>query len=84
MEDRAIPMMVNGDSGHGNVLDVERTVEGFARAGAAGVTIEDQRAPRRCGHRAGKSVVEREEASDRIRVAVPVYPLAALSAANSC
>ena len=74
MENRAIPMMVDGDSGHGKVLDVERTVEGFARAGAAGVTIEDQRAPRRCGHRAGKSVVDREEASDRIRFAAPRTP----------
>jgi 2-methylisocitrate lyase-like PEP mutase family enzyme len=47
-----------------------RTVEGFARAGCAGVMIEDQVAPKRCGHTQGKSVVDREEAFDRIRAAV--------------
>ncbi len=45
-----IPMMVDGDTGYGNPLNVERTVEGFARAGCAGVMIEDQVAPKRCGH----------------------------------
>ena len=70
MKGTSLPMMVDGDTGHGNVLNVERTVEGFARAGAAGVMIEDQRAPKRCGHTEGKSVVDREEALDRIRAAV--------------
>lgn len=65
-----IPMMVDGDTGYGNPMNVERTVEGFARAGCAGVMIEDQIAPKRCGHTAGKAVVDREEACDRIRAAV--------------
>jgi len=65
-----IPMMADGDTGHGNPMNVERTVEGFARAGCAGVMIEDQVAPKRCGHTAGKAVVDREEAFDRIRAAV--------------
>ncbi len=54
-----IPMMVDGDTGYGNAMNVMRTVEGFARAGCAGVMIEDQVAPKRCGHTQGKSVVDR-------------------------
>ncbi len=65
-----IPMMADGDTGYGNPMNVERTVEGFARAGCAGVMIEDQLAPKRCGHTAGKAVVDREDAYDRIRAAV--------------
>lgn len=70
MEPIAIPMMVDGDTGHGNVMNVERTVDGFARAGCAGVMIEDQVAPKRCGHTEGKAVVDREEAYDRVRAAL--------------
>ncbi|RVT82324.1 isocitrate lyase/PEP mutase family protein [Rhodobacteraceae bacterium CCMM004] len=65
-----IPMMADGDTGHGNAMNVARTVEGFARAGCAGVMIEDQVAPKRCGHTEGKSVVGRDEALDRVRAAV--------------
>lgn len=70
MEAIDIPMMVDGDTGYGNAMNVMRTVEGFARAGCAGVMIEDQVAPKRCGHTVGKAVVDREEAFDRIRAAV--------------
>ncbi len=70
MEGISVPMMVDGDTGYGNPMNVERTVEGFARAGCAGVMIEDQLSPKRCGHTARKAVVDREEASDRIRAAV--------------
>ncbi|MEM9708837.1 MAG: isocitrate lyase/PEP mutase family protein [Pseudomonadota bacterium] len=66
----SIPMIADGDTGYGNPMNVERTVEGFARSGAAGVMIEDQVAPKRCGHTKGKEVVGREEAEDRIRAAV--------------
>ena len=69
MEGISIPMMVDGDTGYGNPMNVERTVEGFARAGCAGVMIEDQLSPKRCGHTARKAVVDREEAFDRIRAA---------------
>ena len=65
-----IPMMVDGDTGYGNPMNVMRSVEGFARAGCAGVMIEDQVAPKRCGHVAGKAVVDCEEAFDRIRAAI--------------
>jgi 2-methylisocitrate lyase-like PEP mutase family enzyme len=51
-------------------MNVKRTVDGYARAGFACVMIEDQLAPKRCGHTRGKAVVSREEAYDRIRAAV--------------
>ena len=65
-----IPIIGDGDTGYGNALNVKRTVRGFAQAGFAAVMIEDQVAPKRCGHVAGKAVVDREEAFQRIRAAV--------------
>jgi 2-methylisocitrate lyase-like PEP mutase family enzyme len=64
-----VPVIGDGDTGYGNALNVERTVKGYAQAGAACVMIEDQLAPKRCGHTKGKLVVERSEALDRIRAA---------------
>jgi 2-methylisocitrate lyase-like PEP mutase family enzyme len=69
-EGLTIPLIADGDTGYGNAMNVRRTVTGLARAGAAAVMIEDQRAPKRCGHTPGKEVVERAEAFDRIRAAV--------------
>lgn len=66
----AIPMIVDGDTGYGNAMNVRRTTAGFVRAGCAGVLIEDQVAPKRCGHTPGKEVVGRDEAFDRIKAAV--------------
>ncbi|MEZ5715995.1 MAG: isocitrate lyase/PEP mutase family protein [Paracoccaceae bacterium] len=66
----SIPLIGDGDTGYGNAMNVRRTVEGFARAGCAAVMIEDQLAPKRCGHTPGKAVVGRDEAFDRIRAAV--------------
>jgi 2-methylisocitrate lyase-like PEP mutase family enzyme len=65
-----IPVIGDGDTGHGNALNVKRTVRGYALAGFAAVMIEDQRAPKRCGHTAGKEVVGRAEAVTRIRAAI--------------
>ena len=65
-----IPVIGDGDTGYGNVLNVKRTVAGYAAAGFAAVMIEDQVAPKRCGHTRGKRVVERGEAQSRIRAAV--------------
>ncbi|MEM1363385.1 MAG: isocitrate lyase/PEP mutase family protein [Pseudomonadota bacterium] len=65
-----IPLIGDGDTGYGNAMNVRRTVTGFARAGCAAVMIEDQVAPKRCGHTPGKEVVGRDEAYDRIRAAV--------------
>ena len=66
----SIPVIADGDTGYGNAMNVRRTVEGFAKAGCAGVLIEDQLAPKRCGHTPGKDVVGRDEAFDRIKAAV--------------
>ncbi len=66
----SIPVIGDGDTGYGNAMNVRRTVRGFAAAGFASVMIEDQLAPKRCGHTRGKQVVSRAEAEDRVRAAV--------------
>jgi 2-methylisocitrate lyase-like PEP mutase family enzyme len=65
-----VPLIGDGDTGYGNALNVQRTVVEYARAGAAGVMIEDQVSPKKCGHTRGKQVVSREEARMKIRAAV--------------
>jgi 2-methylisocitrate lyase-like PEP mutase family enzyme len=65
----SIPVIGDGDTGYGNPMNVRRTVAGYARAGFACVMIEDQLAPKRCGHTRGKQVVAREEALLRVRAA---------------
>jgi 2-methylisocitrate lyase-like PEP mutase family enzyme len=66
----SIPVLGDGDTGFGNPMNVQRTVQGYHRAGFACVMIEDQQMPKRCGHTAGKQVVDRQEALARIRAAV--------------
>ena len=66
----SIPVIGDGDTGHGNPVNVRRTVEQFGLAGFAAVMIEDQVAPKRCGHTGVKEVVSRAEALTRIRAAV--------------
>jgi 2-methylisocitrate lyase-like PEP mutase family enzyme len=65
-----IPVVGDGDTGFGNAINVKRTVGGYAAAGFACVMIEDQLAPKRCGHTQGKQVVSRSEACQRIQAAV--------------
>lgn len=66
----SIPVFGDGDTGYGNALNVKRTVRGYAAAGFAGIMIEDQAAPKRCGHTRGKQVVGRDEALTRLRAAL--------------
>jgi 2-methylisocitrate lyase-like PEP mutase family enzyme len=66
----AIPVIGDGDTCYGNALNVRRTVAQYAKAGFAGVMIEDQISPKRCGHVKGKEVVGRKEALTRVRAAV--------------
>jgi 2-methylisocitrate lyase-like PEP mutase family enzyme len=66
----SIPVIGDGDTGYGNALNVKRTVKGYAQAGFACAMIEDQVAPKRCGHTRGKLVVSRDEALGRVRAAV--------------
>lgn len=65
-----IPVFADGDTGHGNVTNVVRTVQLFERAGAAGLFIEDQVSPKRCGHTAGKQVIPAEEMAAKMKAAV--------------
>jgi len=68
----SIPVLGDGDTGHGNALNVRRTVRQFARAGFAAVMIEDQVSPKRCGHTGVREVICRDEARMRIQAAVDV------------
>lgn len=65
-----IPVIGDGDTGYGNALNVRRTVGGYAQAGFAAVMIEDQLAPKRCGHTEGKQVVARDDALTRLKAAI--------------
>ena len=64
------PVIVDADTGFGNALNVQRTVRGFERAGAAMVQIEDQGFPKRCGHLDGKTVVPAAEMVGKLRAAL--------------
>lgn len=64
-----IPVIGDADTGYGNAMNVKRTIAGYASAGFACAMIEDQQAPKRCGHTRGKSVVGRGEALARVRAA---------------
>ena len=66
----ALPLLVDADTGFGNPVNMVRTVKVLERAGAAGLQIEDQVFPKKCGHFAGKQVVPIEEMLARVRAAV--------------
>jgi 2-methylisocitrate lyase-like PEP mutase family enzyme len=65
-----LPVIVDGDTGFGNALNVKRTVHGFERAGAAMIQLEDQTFPKRCGHLDGKSVIPADEMCGKLRAAL--------------
>lgn len=65
-----VPVIVDGDTGYGSVPNVIRTVREFERAGAAGMLIEDQVFPKRCGHFAGKQVIPVEEMETKLKAAL--------------
>ena len=65
-----LPLLVDADTGWGHGLMIGRAVREIARAGAAGVHIEDQVAAKRCGHRPGKALVSTQEMVDRIKAAL--------------
>ena len=66
----SIPLLADGDTGYGNVVNVHFVVRAFERAGAAGVMLEDQVWPKRCGHLAGKQVIDADEMIAKVRAAV--------------
>lgn len=63
------PMICDGDTGYGGLLNVKHTVEGYERAGAAAIQIEDQEFPKKCGHTPGRTVIPREDMVQKIKVA---------------
>lgn len=65
-----IPVIADADTGYGNPLNVIRTVGAFETAGVAGIHIEDQVAPKKCGHMEGKLVISAEEMAQKVRAAV--------------
>lgn len=65
-----IPIISDADTGFGEALSVERTVQLYEAAGLAGLHLEDQDLPKRCGHLSGKSLVSREAMAAKIRAAV--------------
>jgi len=67
-----LPLIADSDNGYGNALNTMRTVKDYIRAGVAGIHIEDQVIPKRCGHLKGKMVVSLEEMVGKIRAAKKV------------
>lgn len=64
-----VPVIVDADTGYGNALNVQRTVRELLDAGAAGIFLEDQLWPKKCGHMRGKKVIPAEEHANKIRAA---------------
>jgi len=65
-----IPVIADADNGYGNAVNVFRTVRAFEQAGIAGIHIEDQVWPKRCGHMTGKRLIPKEEMVQKIRAAL--------------
>lgn len=63
------PLIADGDTGYGGLLNVERTVRGYEAAGAAAIQLEDQEFPKKCGHTPGRRVIPLEDAVAKLRVA---------------
>ena len=66
----SIPVISDADTGYGNAVNVMRTVREFEQAGVAGIHLEDQELPKRCGHLSGKRIVPKEEMVGKIKAAV--------------
>lgn len=65
-----LPVIADGDTGHGEALNTVRTVVEFERAGLAGLHLEDQTSPKRCGHLDGKTLITPQQMAQKIRAAV--------------
>jgi carboxyvinyl-carboxyphosphonate phosphorylmutase len=65
-----VPLIADADTGYGNPINVRRTIREYERAGVAGLHIEDQVWPKKCGHMEGKQVIPMEEMVEKIRAAV--------------
>ena len=65
-----LPVLVDGDTGYGDVKNVAHTIEGYEAMGASAIFLEDQVAPKRCGHMAGKDVIPADQMVAKIKAAV--------------
>jgi 2-methylisocitrate lyase-like PEP mutase family enzyme len=70
----SVPFIADGDTGYGGLLNVDRTVRGYAAAGASGIQLEDQEFPKKCGHTEFRRVIPADDAVAKIRVAVDARP----------
>ncbi|HEY1378940.1 MAG TPA: isocitrate lyase/PEP mutase family protein [Gemmataceae bacterium] len=70
LESTALPVLVDGDDGYGDVKNVTRVVRGYEAMGVGALFLEDQKAPKRCGHMTGKKVIPVEAMEAKIRAAV--------------
>jgi len=66
----SLPVLVDGDDGYGDVKNVTRTIQSYEDIGASAIFIEDQKSPKRCGHMAGKDVIDAEMMVTKIKAAV--------------
>ncbi|MGZ5099104.1 MAG: isocitrate lyase/PEP mutase family protein [Usitatibacter sp.] len=66
----AAPLIADGDTGYGGLLNVRHTVRGYEEAGASAIQLEDQEFPKKCGHTPGRRVIPMEDMVKKIRVAV--------------
>jgi len=64
------PIVADGDTGYGGLLNVQHTVRGYEKAGAAAIQLEDQEFPKKCGHTPGRRVIPVEDMVEKIKVAV--------------
>src|SRR5688572_15660946 len=69
-EASGLPLIADADTGYGGPGNVQRAVRAYERAGVAGIHIEDQQWPKRCGHLAGKSLIPAEEMAAKIRAGI--------------
>ena len=69
-----VPFIADGDTGYGGLLNVDRTVRAYAAAGAAGIQLEDQEMPKKCGHTEFRRVIPYADAVRKIQVAVDARP----------
>jgi 2-methylisocitrate lyase-like PEP mutase family enzyme len=65
-----VPVIADADTGYGNAINVVRTVQAYEQAGVAGIHIEDQVMPKKCGHMSGKAVIPADEMVGKLRAAV--------------
>ena len=66
------PLVADGDTGYGGLLNVAHTVKGYERAGAAAIQIEDQEYPKKCGHTPNKRVIDIDDWGQKIKVAAEI------------